>query len=977
MTTETPELLKKSYQRHLESFSRADSNLPWLQNQIQDPAFAAQLELVWSCSDYVAEQAAADPEGFHQLVESGDLGRSYRDTDYLEALRTRLKAHSTDLSEEQLSAELRRFRRREMMRIIWRDFTRQAEMRDTTRDATLLAEACINLSIDYLHGITVAELGSPIGHASGEEQYLLVIAMGKMGAYELNISSDIDLIFAYPESGETQGRPRKVSNQEFFVRLGQKLIAALDRQTADGFVFRVDMRLRPYGQSGALVLNFAALEEYYLTQGRDWERYAMIKARVVAGDPEAAEALQQMLQPFTYRKYLDYGAIESLRDTKRAINREVSRRGMQDNIKLGSGGIREVEFIAQTFQLIRGGRDSRLQTQALHKVLGQLAADNVLDKAEHQSLWSAYVFLRNTEHALQGIADKQTQQLPNDELGQQRVARLMGQSSWEQFYSLLQAHRDQVSSSFSAIISDSENGNASLGNGVIENQSLGSMPEPTWSIDLRASEILPQLQQLGYEQQPAELAGLLDDFYQSRGVQMLESLPRTRLETLMPRLLQTCASCENNQQTFLRVLGLVQVILRRSAYLALLIENAQALKQLCILCERSSWIANELAAYPALLDELLDPRTLYTAPEKQLLRDQLRQQTLRIASDDLEQQMEVIRYFCRSYTLRVAACEVTDTWPLMQVSDYLTWIAEVVVEHVVNVAWDQLVATYGRPALADSGSGKNNSHTPGFIVVAYGKMGGIELGYKSDLDLVFLHSGDARRHTDGPRSIDSGTFFMRLGQRIIHMLGTQTPSGIAYEIDMRLRPSGNSGLLVSSLSAFEKYQQQSAWTWEHQALVRSRVIAGDADLSEAYNLVRENTLRQKRDSQSLITQVQEMREKMRQHLGKDTKDGKFSLKQGSGGIVDIEFMVQFAVLAWSHDHPQLVRWSDTIRILESLAQCGLLAEESALQLIDAYKTFRSAGHRLELQNQQAKIARSEFVQERQAVVEQWQALLTF
>ena len=981
MTTETPELLKKSYQRHLENFSRADSDLPWLQNQLENPDFAAQLELVWSCSDYVAEQAAADPQGFHQLVDSGDLGRLYRDTDYLEALRTRLKAHSTDISEEQLSAELRLFRRREMMRIIWRDFTRQAEMLDTTRDATLLAEACINVAIEYLHGITVAELGSPIGHASGEEQHLLVIAMGKMGAYELNISSDIDLIFAYPESGETQGRPRKVSNQEFFARLGQKLIASLDRQTADGFVFRVDMRLRPYGQSGALVLNFAALEEYYLTQGRDWERYAMIKARVVTGASDAAEALQQMLHPFIYRKYLDYGAIESLRDTKRAINREVSRRGMQDNIKLGSGGIREVEFIAQTFQLIRGGRDSRLQTQSLHKVLGQLAEDNVLDKAERQSLWSAYVFLRNTEHALQGMADKQTQQLPNDELGQQRVARLMGQSSWGQFYSLLQTHRDQVSSSFSAIISDSESGNASTGNESTGNTNTGSkaldsMPEPSWSIDLRASEILPQLQQLGYEQ-PEELAGLLDGFYQSRGVQMLESLPRTRLETLMPRLLQTCASCENNQQTFLRVLGLVQVILRRSAYLALLVENAQALKQLCKLCERSSWIADELAAYPALLDELLDPRTLYTAPEKQLLRDQLRQQTLRIASDDLEQQMEVIRYFCRSYTLRVAACEVTDMWPLMQVSDYLTWIAEVVVEHVVNVAWDQLVATYGQPALAESGSRKNNSHTPGFIVVAYGKMGGIELGYKSDLDLVFLHSGDSKRQTDGPRSIDSSTFFMRLGQRIIHMLGTQTPSGIAYEIDMRLRPSGNSGLLVSSLSAFEKYQQQSAWTWEHQALVRSRVIAGDADLREDFNLVRENTLRQKRDSQSLATQVQEMREKMRQHLGKHTKDGKFSLKQGSGGIVDIEFMVQFAVLAWSHDHPQLVRWSDTIRILESLAQCGLLAEESALQLIDAYKTFRSAGHRLELQNQQAKIARSEFVQEREAVVEQWQALLQF
>ncbi|MDG1310658.1 MAG: bifunctional [glutamate--ammonia ligase]-adenylyl-L-tyrosine phosphorylase/[glutamate--ammonia-ligase] adenylyltransferase [Porticoccaceae bacterium] len=963
MNIQQSELLKKSYQRHLENYSRVDSESNWLQEQLANRDFASQLELVWSCSDFVAEQSAADPQSFQDLVESGDLQRSYSHKHYLQALQARAAQLPQPCPEEQLNRELRLFRRREMIRIVWRDFTRQAEMLDTTRDATLLAEACINVALEQLHQITVAELGTPIGQVSGNEQQLLVIAMGKMGAYELNISSDIDLIFAYPESGQTQGGTRAVSNQEFFARLGQKLIAALDRQTGDGFVFRVDMRLRPYGQSGALVLNFGALEEYYLTQGRDWERYAMIKARVVSGAKAEAEALQQMLQPFVYRKYLDYGAIESLRDTKRTINREVSRKGMQDNIKLGSGGIREVEFIAQTFQLIRGGRDSRLQTQSLYEVLKQLAEDNVLDRAEQESLWSAYLFLRNTEHALQGIADKQTQQLPIDELGQQRVAWLMGQSGWEQFYQQLHSHRRKVSSSFSAIISDTiEAGDKTA-------EEVQGQPLPT---SLREREILPTLQQLNY-QQPQELATVLDDFYQSRAVQLLETLPRTRLESLMPRLLETCARRENNHQTFLRVLRLIQMILRRSAYLALLVENAQALEQLCILCQRSSWIADELVAYPALLDELLDSRTLYTAPDKQLLRDQLRQQTMRIASDDLEQQMEVIRYFCRSYILRVAACEVTDILPLMQVSDYLTWIAEVVVEHVVNVAWDQLVARYGLPPLV--GPSPSESHTPGFIVVGYGKMGGIELGYKSDLDLVFLHSGDPKRQTDGPRSIDSSTFFMRLGQRIIHMLATPTPSGMAYEIDMRLRPSGNSGMLVSSLAAFDKYQRADAWTWEHQALVRSRVVAGDKHLAAAYDLVRENTLRQKRDAQPLSTEVREMREKMRKYLGQSIKDGKFSLKQGSGGIVDIEFMVQFAVLAWSHDHPQLVRWSDTIRILESLAQCGLFSEEDSLRLIDAYKRLRSAGHHAQLQNQLAEVALSEFVEERETVAKQWQAVL--
>lgn len=932
----------------------------WLQQRLQqDPVFAQQLALVWGCSDFVAEQCSADPALFQQLVESGDLAKSYDADTYLQRLQQQLAEVS---GEEQLSQQLRIFRRREMIRIVWRDFTRSAPMLETTRDATLLAEACIVKALDILHRLLCAQLGTPV-NSLGEEQRLVVIAMGKMGAYELNISSDIDLIFACPEAGQTQGAARSISNQEFFVRLGQQLIAAIDRQTADGFVFRVDMRLRPYGQSGALVLNFAALEEYYLTQGRDWERYAMIKARVVTGDPVDADYLTAMLRPFIYRKYLDYGSIESLRDLKRTINREVARKGMQDNIKLGPGGIREVEFIAQALQLIRGGRDTQLQTQSLYQALQVLAAEQIIARAEQQLLWQAYEFLRNTEHALQGIADKQTQELPRDELGQQRVAALLGFTTWADFYLQLQTHRDQVRSSFSAIISDRQQQTAQA----------CSNKQNIWLQDPDAVTVLQHLQEQGY-QQPQKVADQLATFYQGRLVQNLDALPRTRLEALLPKLIEVCAGRSDNSLTLSRTLGLIQGVLRRSAYLALLVENPQALEQLAILCERSSWIAEELAAYPALLDELLDPRSLYTAPDKQVLRDQLRQQTLRIPDEDQEQQMEAIRYFCRSYTLRVAACELMDVLPLMQVSDYLTWLAEVVVEHVLNVAWQQLAVTYGQPQISNPSRLNQQSQTPGFIVVAYGKMGGLEMGYKSDLDLVFLHSAEANQVTDGVRSIDNSTFFMRLGQRIIHLLSTPTHSGRAYEIDMRLRPSGNSGMLVSSLIGFEKYQHSDAWTWEHQALVRSRVVAGDADLAVDFGKVRDAVLRQVRDRQSLGTEVRQMREKMRKHLGQGTKDGKLSLKQGSGGIVDIEFMVQFAVLAWSHDHPSLTRWSDTIRIIESLSQCGLLEEQKALQLIDAYKRFRTAGHRLQLHNQLAEVAVSEFVEEREMVVTHWHTL---
>ena len=956
MTKEQTALLDDAYQCHLDHFNHVAPDSDWLQQQLQDPQFAAELKLLWSASDFVATQAAMDPVAFKELVDSGDLLRCYGANDYSQALESQL---DKNCSEQQLMVQLRHFRRREMLRIVWRDFTRHAPMRETTRDTTLLAEACINAALARLHPLTVSELGSPADTA-GNEQQLLVIAMGKMGAYELNISSDIDLIFVYPDAGQTCGAARSVTNQEFFTRLGQKLIAVLDKHSADGFVFRVDMRLRPYGQSGSLVMNFAALEEYLLTQGRDWERYAMIKARVVAGDTKAAEDLLQILKPFVYRKYLDYGSIDSLRDLKRSIVREVTRKGMQDNIKLGSGGIREVEFIAQTFQLIRGGKNHALQTQSLHRALEALVEEGLMELAEQQNLSEAYEFLRNTEHALQGIADKQTQQLPADKLGQARLTRLMGYTDYEKFYAQLHHHRQLVSHSFAAIINTAKAEDAA-------NSSDDAAIE--WLHNPDPEHIHQYLNQLGYGQAQQHVDRLMS-FYQSKALQVLGDLPRTRLNKLMPRVLQICASC--GEDTLSRVLTLLQEILRRSAYLALLVENSQALDQLCLLCERSSWIASELAAYPALLDELLDPRTLYTAPEKPFLRDQLRQQTMRVSSDDMEQQMEVIRYFCRSFTLRAAACEVTGALPLMQVSDYLTWIAEVVVEHVTHIAWDQLQATYGVPP-SDQASA---AQSPGFVVVAYGKMGGLEMGYKSDLDLVFLHNALPNQVTEGPRSIDASTFFIRLGQRIIHLLSTATASGMAYEIDMRLRPSGNSGLLVSSLTAFEKYQQSQAWTWEHQALVRARAVAGDKSLAESFEVVRKNTLRRQRDLRVLATEVQEMREKMRKHLGQDHKDGKFALKQDSGGIVDIEFMVQFAVLAWSNKSEQLVQWTDTVRLLVAMSNAEVISEQQAQQLIEAYKIYRSAAHDLQLQNRPAEVLVSEYTEQREAVQLCWQSFLS-
>ena len=953
-------LIQQSFETKLNLYFERDKNSAWLKKLTDDAEFLQQLQLAWGCSDFAADQAASHPEEFRELVESGDLESSYSQNTVLKSLKQIISA-IPDADEKALAKQLRLFRRREIQRIIWRDLNRLADLTETTRDMTLLAEACINIALDYLHPMIASDFGKPLD-SYGNEQKLLVIAMGKMGGGELNLSSDIDLIFAYPEAGETLGAKRSVSNQQFFERLGQRLIASLDAQTVDGFVFRVDMRLRPYGQSGPLVQNFAALEDYYTTQGRGWERFAMVKARVVSGASKSIEVLNDILKPFVYRRYLDYGAIESLRDLKRKINLEVARKGMQDNIKLGRGGIRELEFIVQSFQLIRGGRLQCLQVQSFHQALEQITVEGLLEEKIKTQLWQAYHFLRNTEHGLQGIDDKQTQQLPIDELSQQRVALVMGASHWDKFLEQLDTHRENVHCCFANMIADEE-----------ETSSEQDSSEHDWRSEMNTDESIALLQTLNY-QKPEVIIETLKQFYTSRGVVALAAVARARLDALMPEVLRVCAVQEDSDRTFGLVFNLVQAVLRRSVYLTLLIENSQALEQLALLCQRSQWIADQLTTFPDLLDELLDPRNLYATQTKVDLQDQLRQQTLRLDANDQEQQMEVVRYFVRACNLRIAASEITGRLSLMEASDQLTWTAEVVVEHVANVAWHQMIAKYGTPVPAINKT--YDGATPGFIVVAYGKVGGLEMGYKSDLDLVFLHDDLVGATVGGPKSVDSATFFARLGQRIIHLLSTSTHAGMAYEIDMRLRPSGNSGMLVSSLSAFEKYQQQSAWTWEHQALVRSRVIAGDKITAKGFSAIRVKQLRQKRNIEKLRNDVSEMRIKMRKHLDKSTKDGKYCLKQSSGGIVDIEFMVQFAVLAWSNKSEQLVQWTDTVRLLEAMSNAQVICEQQAQQLIEAYKIYRSAAHDLQLQNLPAEVLVSEYTEQREAVQLCWQSFLS-
>jgi glutamate-ammonia-ligase adenylyltransferase len=931
----------------------------------------AQFARVTAASDFVIEQSVRDPLMLLELVQSGELDRSFSPGELCAQIAAAATAAETD---DLLGRALRRQRTRHQVRIIWRDLTRQADLVETCRDLSDMADASIDQAYQWLYTRHCQQFGVPTGRRSGEPQQMVVLGMGKLGAVELNLSSDIDLIFAYPEGGETVGVKRPLDNQEFFIRLGQRLIKALDPMTVDGFVFRVDMRLRPYGSSGALVLSFNALEQYYQDQGRDWERYAMIKSRVVAGDQVAGAQLQEMLRPFVYRRYLDFSAIEALRTMKQLIQQEVRRKGMADNIKLGSGGIREVEFIAQAFQLIHGGRDLSLQQRPLLKVLSTLEGQGYLPPAVISELREGYEFLRYTEHAIQAIADRQTQMLPDGAQDQARIAFMLGFADWPAFHERLMYWRGRVAWHFGQVIADPDEEEGAESEVVVGGEWL-----PLWEEAQDEEAACRQLEEGGFADAPKALKALAG-LRSSPQLRAMQRLGRERLDAFIPRLLAQAVEHANPDLVLERVLPLVEAVARRSAYLVLLTENPDALRRLLTLCAASPWIAEQITRFPLLLDELLNEGRLFKPPLAPELAAELRERLTRIPEDDLEQQMEALRHFKLAHRLRVAASEIAGSLPLMKVSDYLTWLAEAILEQVLALAWRQTVAKYGTPLRTDG-----SLCDPGFIIVGYGKVGGLELGHGSDLDLVFIHDGDPQAETDGPKPIDGAQFFTRLGQRIIHLLTAQTNSGQLYEVDMRLRPSGASGLLVSSLGAFSRYQENEAWTWEHQALVRARVLVGSQDVGQAFEKVRAAILGKPRDLPTLRQEVSEMRAKMRENLGsKSTAAGTganafdatapFDLKQDAGGIVDIEFMVQYAALAWSQTHPPLLRWTDNIRILEELEHEGLMPVEDASLLREAYKAYRSAAHRQALQKDPGVIPGDQFAGERRQVMRIWREL---
>ena len=864
-------------------------------------------------------------------------------------------------SEDHLMQVLRTFRHQILVRCTWMQVLAVCSQKDTIYQLSVLAETLIVAARDWLYQEYSQQWGTPCNH-EGKPQPLLVLGMGKLGGRELNFSSDIDLIFAYPENGVTQGGRKELDNAQFFTRLGQKLIRMLDQVTVHGFVYRVDMRLRPFGDSGPLVFSFSALEDYYQEQGRDWERYAMVKARIMGPDSlHYAESLRKLLRPFVYRRYIDFSVIQSLRNMKNMIEREVRRRGLVDNIKLGAGGIREIEFISQVFQLIRGGREPVLQSQSLFTTFQGIRELALLPDNQLDILQDSYIFLRRVENLLQSIDDQQTQTLPDDALNQARLAWGMNFANWAGFYASLSEKMVAVHQIFTEQIGQDDDA-----------EDAGNFDEiyiTLWQSDLSKEELAAYLPSQNEDIAQRIIHGILM-FRHDLNKRTIGPRGRDVLDELMPKLLAKIGERDDAGQVLERITPLLLSIVSRTTYLELMLEFDEVLTHVIRLCAASPMIAEQLSRHPLLLDELLDPQSLYQPLPLTAYRDELRQYLMRVPEEDEEQQLEALRQFKQAQLLRIAAEDISGVLPVMKVSDHLTYLAEAIIDAVVHQAWQKMVKRYGEPAHLAQGDSKQY----GFAVLGYGKLGGWELGYGSDLDLVFLFDCPLNVVTNGERSIDARQFYLRVAQRIIHLFSTRTASGVLYEVDARLRPSGESGMLVSTIQSFDDYQKNDAWTWEHQALIRARMVFGDVELQQQFTRIRHETLCLPREADTLQQQVRDMRVKMHQHLGSHQAN-EFDLKADPGGITDIEFIAQYLVLRFASQNKALTRWSDNVRIFELMAQYDFMSEEEANALTQAYVTMRNELHHLALQSLPSRVDISQFAEQREQVLASWQKWL--
>jgi glutamate-ammonia-ligase adenylyltransferase len=914
-------------------------------------------------SEYVAVTLSQNPVFYQTLVNSGDLSFSYSDHTYLDKFK-RVMARET-LDTAFVKEALLQFKLYESIRIAWRDLTGMADLEETLMDLSNLAESCVRCGIDFLYDDFCRRFGVPVD-TQGNSQQLIVLGLGKLGARELNFSSDIDLMFVYPRQGVTTGKT-PISNDDFFTRLCRDFLKLFTMGGGINF-FRVDTRLRPFGDSGPLVMCAAAFEDYYQAQGREWERYAMIKARPIAGNVDEGYALLKGLNAFIYRRYFDYGSFDSFREMKHRITLQVKNKKLKNNIKLGAGGIREIEFFGQLFQLIRGGVEPELQEQQILKVLDLLLLHKCINHKTRQDLKKSYRFLRRVENRLQEYQDRQTHDIPEKADHRLILAMSMGFDSFDSFHLELTQVLDRVHGHFSLLLVTEEEENTDT-----QTQHLREMwtniNDPQFSSDA--------LEVAGFGD-PDQLLTVLRTLAGHPNTQRLTPKGRKKLARLMPVLVKKAGREQDAQSILGKLVDLIITIERRTCYLSLLIENKGALDTLIVLAQKSPWIITFLSRHPVLLDELMHPATLYAPPKKNALEREMGERMKKIPSMDVEYLLEELCIFHQINTLRVAAADVSGNYPLMKVSDHLTYIAETVLSQVLKIAWEIVTRKYGIP----QGMDLNIDAPQGFAIVAYGKVGGLEMGYKSDLDLVFLFQAEPGMTSGMPvrgdlspgRSIDNVLFYSNLGQRIIRLLTMHTSAGTLYGADMRLRPGGASGMLVSHMDALEEYLATQAWTWEHQALIRARPVTGDLALFSRFDRIRETVLGKKRDPAILQKEVSQMRERMREerltHAG-----GLFDLKQDPGGIVDIEFLVQYLILKNAHNFPDVLVWTDNIRLMEALSVEGLISGAQSQVLQEAYVGMRKVLHRLTLQEKSLVVSEELFKETATAVAKIYDSYL--
>ncbi len=813
---------------------------------------------------------------------------------------------------------LRRYRTAESTRLVWRDVHGLDTVADTLAGTTRLAETCLQVALEALE-IEFAQRHGVVRAADGSVQRLVVFGLGKLGGGELNFSSDIDLVYAYPQGGESDGA-RPLAAEDYFMRLGQRLAKLLDEPTVDGFCHRVDLRLRPFGNAGRVALSFAGMDQYFQREGRDWERYAWLKARAVAGDVAAGERWLESLRPFVYRRYLDFTALDGLREMKAAIAAEVARRELADDIKRGPGGIREIEFLVQALQLIRGGREPALRERRLCVALPALVAARQMSAEEGEALATAYAFLRRLENRLQMLRDAQTHLLPDDPLDRLRIARGLGHADWDMLRAALDEQRARVAAEFAELLAPRRRDAVP---GALA-QYWRALPEGGDAQALAGS---------GF----ADAGGAdsaLREFARYSGVRALSDGSRARLDRVVPALLEACARATQPDAALKRVLSLLQAILRRASYLALLDEQPSALARLVDVLARSALLAERLASYPLLLDELLDTRVSGPLPDRAELRAECEAV---LHEDDPEACLRLLNEKRLALSFRVALAALDGRQAARDSVRQLAWLADAVVRVVLDIATRDVAAAHGRVA-----GGR-------FAILGYGSLGGEELGFGSDLDLVFLfdapagaESGPEAARPGSARPLEAGRWYARLAQKIVALLGAVTGAGRLYDVDVRLRPDGAKGLLVSSLPSFAEYQRERAWTWEHQALVRARGVAGDAGLLQAFEDIRATTLARPREADALREDVAKMRVRMRAEL--DRSDAaRFDLKQGAGGLVDLEFLLQYLVLRESPAHPLLLAPRDTPGLVAALVRAGVLSAEQADALDAAHAAFVAAG----------------------------------